>query len=77
MFDGVQTKYSSLLPILDPEWASQRIVDGILKEENSVIFPWFINLAPILKSTLPPKVYDQILTFFGVNSIMENFKGRH
>ena len=76
MFDGVQTKYPSILPIVEPEWACQRIVDGILKEENLVVFPWFINLAPILKATLPPKVYDKVMDFFGVQKVMEKFRGR-
>ena len=76
MFDGVQTKYPSILPILDPEWASQRIVDAILNEENMVIFPWFVNLAPIFKSILPAKVYDNLMGFFGIHTVMKNFKGR-
>ncbi|CAI2372325.1 unnamed protein product [Moneuplotes crassus] len=77
MFDGVQTRFPSILPILKPEWASQRIVDAILKEESMAIFPWFIGNAHLFKALLPPKMFDMVSEFFGINDIMKNFKGRH
>ena len=76
MFNGVQTKFPSLLPILEPEWASERIVNGILNEEKVVIFPWFIGYAYLLKAILPAQLYDMLMEFFGVHSVMRNFKGR-
>ena len=76
MFNGVQTKFPTLLPIIDPEWASERIVNAILNEEKFVIFPWFIGHAFILKAILPAQLYDMVTEFFGVHSVMRDFKGK-
>lgn len=76
MFDGVSTKFPTLLPILEPEWASERIVAGILKEERFVIMPWFIGFAYHLKALFPTEIYDKTMEFFGVHHVMKNFRGK-
>jgi len=76
MFDGVQTKFPTLLPIIEPEWASERIVNAILNEEKFVVFPWFAGLAFLLKAILPTQLYDSAMDFFGVQSVMRTFKGK-
>jgi len=76
MFDGVQTKFPSILPIVTSEYASERIVDGILKEEHQVVFPWFISLAFAFKGILPPMLYDMAMGFFGANMVMKDFRGK-
>ncbi|MBT3236949.1 MAG: SDR family NAD(P)-dependent oxidoreductase [Bdellovibrionales bacterium] len=75
MFDGVKTRFPSLLPILDPKRVISRLDQAIANKENRVILPWFIYASLIIK-ILPPKIFDLILTFFGINSSMDDFKGR-
>jgi all-trans-retinol dehydrogenase (NAD+) len=76
MFEGAQTKFPTLMPIIEPEWASQRTVDAILNEEHFVMFPWFIKNSYIFKAILPSKIYDASMGFFGALKVMKNFKGR-
>ncbi|XP_039610467.1 epidermal retinol dehydrogenase 2 isoform X2 [Polypterus senegalus] len=39
MFDGCQTKWPRLLPILDSSYAAKKIVDAILKEQVYLVMP--------------------------------------
>lgn len=75
MFDGVKTRFSFLLPILKPEDVCKRLLKVIDTGEQRVILPWFIYSAFVIK-VFPPRVFDWLLTFFGVNSSMDEFKGR-
>lgn len=75
MFDGVKTRFSFLLPILRPEYVCQRLIKSIMTQEQRVILPWFIYAALIIK-VFPPKVFDCLLSFFGINSSMDDFVGR-
>lgn len=77
MFDGAQTKFPNLMPLIEPEWAAQRIVDAILNEEHFVMFPWFIKNSYWIKAVSPSKVYDGLMGYFGALKVMKNFKGRN
>jgi all-trans-retinol dehydrogenase (NAD+) len=76
MFDGVKTRFSFLLPILKPQDVCRRLIKSIETGEQRVILPWFIYSVFIIK-VFPPQVFDWLLTFFGVNSSMDEFKGRN
>lgn len=75
MFKGVKTKFPSLLPILDPETVASKIFEAIIKRKPRVITPLFVYSVFLLK-IFPVKIYDTLLKFFGINSAMDNFKGR-
>lgn len=77
MFDGVQTKFPNLMPLIEPEWAAQRTVDAILNEEHFVMFPWFIKNSYLIKAVTPSKVYDGLMEYFGALKVMKNFRGRN
>lgn len=76
MFDGVKSRFSLLLPILDENWASQRIVNAVLQEEKVTILPWFCNIIMIFKAILPVGLNDWFCDIMGANSSMDHFKGR-
>lgn len=75
MFEGVKTRFSFLLPILKPEKVVDKIMRSISKGDKRLIMPWFIYSVFLVK-LLPSKLSDSILSFFGINSSMEDFIGR-
>ncbi len=74
MFDGVKSK---LLPILDAEKASEKIIKAIEKEKTMVAFPlpyWFVRLN---QGIMPIGVFDWVMeNVFGIYDTMKEFTGR-
>lgn len=74
MFDGVK---SSIIPILDPEKVTTKIIRGIEKQKPKVAIPlpfWFVRLT---QGIFPQAVYDFIMgKVLGVYNTMDDFKGR-
>ena len=75
MFAGVQTRFPSLLPILDPERVTDQIVDAIRRDQRRLILPWTVRTT-WLGRLLPIDVFDSIMEFLGVNRSMDEFTGR-
>ncbi len=75
MFRGVKTRFPWLLPILDPAYATFRILDAIERNRARLIMPRFV-VAVLMIKFLPPPIFDAITGFFGVNRSMDEFKGR-
>lgn len=75
MFRGVKTRFSWLLPILDPVYVTFRILDAIEKDRSRLIMPRFVVSVLMIKF-LPAPLFDAIMGFFGVNRSMDEFKGR-
>ncbi|WP_306597785.1 SDR family oxidoreductase [Geothrix sp. 21YS21S-2] len=75
MFRGVKTRFSWLLPILDPVYVTVRILDAIEKDRARLIMPRFVVSVLMIKF-LPASLFDAITGFFGVNRSMDEFKGR-
>ncbi|XP_063155383.1 epidermal retinol dehydrogenase 2 [Candoia aspera] len=76
MFDGCETKWPYLLPIIDPEYAVERIVSGILRNERYIFIPRSLYLFNVIKSMLPAKIVDVLYDYFGILQVMNRFKGR-
>lgn len=76
MFDGVQTKFDKLLPILTPEKVAKQIVDAIEAGTQMKVAPPIVRLVQAIKP-LPVPFVDAVLDIFGVNSTMDHFTGRH
>jgi len=75
MFDGVKSRFSFLLPILDENWITKKIVRAIEKKKQRVIAPLMVyTLFPL--RLLPVTVFDWITNIMGINSAMKNFVGR-
>ncbi|MEE6251682.1 MAG: SDR family NAD(P)-dependent oxidoreductase [Bdellovibrionota bacterium] len=75
MFDGVKTRFSFLLPILEPNKVVNKIMHSIHKDHKRLIMPWFIYSVFLVK-LLPVGLSDSLLSFFGINSSMKDFVGR-
>jgi len=73
MFAGVQ---SSLLPILEPKDVAERVVTGILSDQDMIIIPGWTALTLALKSMLPVKAMLWMSQAFGFNTAMDQFTGR-
>jgi all-trans-retinol dehydrogenase (NAD+) len=75
MFDGAKTKYPWLLPILDENYAANRIVLAVVRGEEFLAMPYLVHLARMLK-VLP--ITWQLFTAkaLGVTESMDDFKGR-
>ncbi len=76
MFDGAKTKVPWLLPILDQKYVAKRIVLAIRRGEESVVMPWFGNLA-FLAKVLPVPVQLWAANLLGLTEGMDDFKGRN
>jgi all-trans-retinol dehydrogenase (NAD+) len=75
MFAGVRTRFSLLLPILDAEDVSERIVKAIVRRKARVIMPPLVYITWPLR-LLPVAVFDKVATFLGINDAMNEFRGR-
>ena len=75
MFEGVQTKFPLLLPIMKPEPVVEKFLNAIEAGREQLIMPPFVRVMPIVRM-LPPKAFDAVINFFGINSGMDHFVGR-
>nr|XP_058954947.1 epidermal retinol dehydrogenase 2-like [Pocillopora verrucosa] len=76
MFDGVKTRFPLLLPILEPNWATDKMVDAILRNQTMLLLPKILTLFLWIKCTVPTPTYHALAEFFGTNACMDDFKGR-
>ncbi len=75
MFRGVKTRFPFLLPIMEPDDVARRIVGAIEKDHARLILPPFV-LALYPTRLLPTGLFDWVVSFFGINNTMDDFKGR-
>ncbi|OCT76834.1 short chain dehydrogenase/reductase family 16C member 5 L homeolog isoform X1 [Xenopus laevis] len=76
MFDGCSTKWPRLLPILEAEYASKKIVDAILKEQVYLVMPRSLYIMFGLKNIMSTKLGVVLGDYFGAFNFMDHFKGR-
>ena len=74
MFHGVRTRFSFLLPILQPETVVTKIVRAIERDKSRVTLPPFVRLVPALR-LLPVPVMDAVAEALGINVSMDEFVG--
>lgn len=75
MFDGVKTRFPMLLPIMEPQDVAERILRAIESNKHRLIMPPFVNVLYPAR-LLPVGVFDKVVTFFGINHSMDEFRGR-
>ena len=75
MFDGVQTKFPWLLPILDETKVAAKILRSVEKGKAMLVMPKFVHVIPVVR-VLPIRAFDKVTDFFGVNRTMDKFRGR-
>lgn len=75
MFHGVKSRFSWLLPILKEEQVADRVVSAIQRDKRRLFMPATVYMVPLMR-ILPVGLFDSLVTFLGVNSSMDEFKGR-
>ncbi|XP_066187471.1 epidermal retinol dehydrogenase 2 [Sylvia atricapilla] len=76
MFNGVISKWPRMLPILDPEYVAERIINGVRQNQEMLIIPRIFYFIFFLKSFLPVKATVLLSDYFGCLDVMNTFKGR-
>lgn len=75
MFEGV--KAPRLMPFLDPDVITSRIIRYVEKEKIHLKAPYMVKTTLFFRGILPTKIYDFIAgKVFKVYESMETFKGR-
>lgn len=75
MFKGVKTRFSFLLPILQPEYVATQIVSSVARRKQRLVMPKFV-FTVFLCRILPVPLFDWIMSFMGVSKSMDEFTGR-
>ena len=75
MFKGVKTRFSFLLPILQPEYVAAQIVSSVARRKHRLVMPRFV-FAVFFCRLLPVPLFDWIMNFLGVSKSMDEFTGR-
>lgn len=75
MFEGVRTRFSRLLPILDQNRVAERIVKAIEKNRRRLLMPPIVYSVWMMRY-LPTFAFDLVQNFFGINRAMNTFTGR-
>lgn len=75
MFLGAKSKFPRLLPLLEPEFAAERIMQAIRCDQEILVMPNAVHLT-FLAKLLPVPVMDSVAEVLGVNDSMDDFKGR-
>ena len=76
MFDGVRSRVSWLLPILEEDRVADRIVRAIRRNRAQLFLPPLVGFVPLLR-VLPATCFDGLSNLLGINRTMDTFVGRH
>ncbi|KAJ1619623.1 hypothetical protein T492DRAFT_1084104 [Pavlovales sp. CCMP2436] len=76
MFAGVRTRWSWLLPIYEPDYVAERILEAIKAKDTVVMLPPILHLVPILRGLLPVPAFDAVTDILGLSQSMDSFVGR-
>ncbi|XP_057713996.1 epidermal retinol dehydrogenase 2-like isoform X2 [Corythoichthys intestinalis] len=77
MFDGCQTKWPRLLPILDPNYVAKKIIHAVLTDEVFLLLPKSMYYIAALKNILPMKQGILLGHYLGAFNLMDTFQGRN
>lgn len=75
MFEGAQSKWPRILPLLEPDYAASKIVRAVLCNQPVLIMPMIVHLTPLMRAILPTQIFDQVCHWFGILDAMHDFKG--
>lgn len=76
MFTGAKSRFPVLLPLLEPDYVVDRIIDAVLTNQPMLILPRTLYLIYSLRGILPITVQDKVSEFFGVSAMMDKFVER-
>lgn len=75
MFEGAQTKFPWLLPVLREANVARQILDSLERGRLVLVLPLFARVLPLAR-LLPVRWFDGLADFLGVNKTMDHFVGR-
>lgn len=75
MFDGVKTRFSFLLPILDEAQVADKALRAIERNRARLYLPPLVYTIPLLR-LLPTSWFDRVADFMGIHASMDEFVGR-
>jgi short-subunit dehydrogenase len=73
MFEGATVTFPFYF--LQPDEVAKRVVDAIGQEEATVVIPWRINVAYLMR-LLPIWLKDNMSEWLGADKAMDTFVGR-
>lgn len=76
MFTGAKSKWPTLLPELDQDYVTDKIVTAIRIDQRLLILPRILYFALALKPFLPTDAQYVLAKYMGINEFMDEFKGR-
>ncbi|XP_044513935.1 epidermal retinol dehydrogenase 2-like [Gracilinanus agilis] len=76
MFEGCTTENPLLLPILEPNYVADKIMNAVLTEQAYLFLPKFLYYMLFLKSFLPIKSGLALCDYMKVFDVMKYFKGQ-
>jgi len=74
MFDGVKTRFPLILPILEPEYVANKVIQAIKRKRAMLYMPRIVRFT-CLGRIFPTPINDWFLDVLGVSSSMDEFKG--
>jgi len=75
LFEGAKSRFPWLLPILEEEKVSERILRAIERDEKKLVMPAMVRTIPWVR-LLPVSWFDAIAELLGINASMDDFVGR-
>ena len=76
MFRGCKPVKYPVLDSLCPDYAAEKIMSAIEKNQILLYIPRSMYFAVTLNSILPEKAQDVLLDLYGINEAMVTFTGR-
>lgn len=76
MFEGVTTRFPTLLPIMEEAEVAEKIVRAMEDGRQLLILPPFARASAVMLGLLPTDIRDWFANFFGLNAGMDDFIGR-
>ena len=76
MFEGAATRFSWVLPILEEEYASAKIIQAVRENQTMLMMPRFLYLVPFIQAILPTWISDWLSDVLGATNCMDDFVGR-
>ncbi|CAG11636.1 unnamed protein product, partial [Tetraodon nigroviridis] len=67
MFDGCQTKWPTLLPILDPHYVAKKIINAVLTDQVYLLLPKSMYFIAALKNVLHWKLSSLLGSYLGLS----------
>ncbi|XP_070988923.1 epidermal retinol dehydrogenase 2-like [Oncorhynchus clarkii lewisi] len=76
MFDGCNSKWPLLVPVLDPDYVAKKIIEAILTDQVYLLLPKSMYILMGMKKILPFKTGNLLGMYLGAFNFMDAFKGR-